>query len=378
MGTYKVLQNIEAEDKLFGPLTLKQFIFAAVGLVLGYMSFFVLTKGLPFLVIIFAPPAMFFLFLAFPWKQEQPTEVWMLAKLRFMFKPRKRIWDQVGIKELVTITVPKKEEKAYTDGLSQTEVKSRLKALADTIDSRGWALKNAAMNGYSMPTGPTMSSNGSDRLVDLPQTTPVPDIDIKPNADVLDTQNNPLAQHLGEMVTISEQQHREQLMQQMQQAAQSAQQPTAPRQEQAAEQPVNNPPLPQQALDAISAHTPPTTQTPLEPIADQQPQTPNMSTPVNPVLSTYNEEQQLLNQLHDRQAAQSASTSHLKNILPTNQSTPALASTQPPTDINTSTNTPNPAILEFAHNDDLSVETIERIGHKNDDQSNQEVVVNLH
>ncbi len=32
MATYKVLQDIEAEDKLLGPLTLKQFIFAVVTL----------------------------------------------------------------------------------------------------------------------------------------------------------------------------------------------------------------------------------------------------------------------------------------------------------------------------------------------------------
>jgi hypothetical protein len=82
-------------------------------------------------------PAFLFGFLAFPWRGEQPTEVWALAKVRFYVKPRKRIWNQTGIRDLVTITVPKQIERNYTNGLSQTEVRSRLKALAATIDSGG-------------------------------------------------------------------------------------------------------------------------------------------------------------------------------------------------------------------------------------------------
>ncbi len=46
MATYKVIQDIEAEDKFVGPLTLKQFIFACITVVLGYLSFLLLTKNL--------------------------------------------------------------------------------------------------------------------------------------------------------------------------------------------------------------------------------------------------------------------------------------------------------------------------------------------
>jgi hypothetical protein len=35
MATYKVIQDIEAEDKLVGPLSLKQFIFALIAIFLG-------------------------------------------------------------------------------------------------------------------------------------------------------------------------------------------------------------------------------------------------------------------------------------------------------------------------------------------------------
>ena len=181
MATYKVIQDIEAEDKFLGPLTLKQFVFGAIGIFFGYLSFFAVVRGFPVALIIFAPPMLLGLFLAIPWSKDQSTEVWVLAKLRFKLKPKKRVWDQSGMEELVTITAPKKEEKVLTDGLDQTEVKSRLKALAETIDSRGWAVKNAEIGG-----GAPVAT--SDRLVSLASLpTEVPAIDMNTIPDVMDS-----------------------------------------------------------------------------------------------------------------------------------------------------------------------------------------------
>src|ERR1039458_8866894 len=172
MATYKLIQNIEAEDKILGPLTLRQFIFALVATFFAYLCFISIVKHVFFLLILFLPPLLLTGFFAFPFGGDQPTEVWALAKLRFLFKPRKRIWDQSGVKELVTITVPKKVERVYTDGLSQTEVQSRLKALASTIDSRGWVTKNVNITNYA--PNPLIFAS-SDRLVDIsdiPVTVP--------------------------------------------------------------------------------------------------------------------------------------------------------------------------------------------------------------
>lgn len=142
MATYKVIQDIEAEDKFVGPLTLKQFVFAAVGVVFSYLCFFVAVRGVWFVAIPFAPVALFGFFMAIPWSKDQPTDVWVLAKIRFRFKPKIRMWDQTGKQELVTITAPKVEEKILTKDISETEVESRLRALADTMNTRGWAVKH--------------------------------------------------------------------------------------------------------------------------------------------------------------------------------------------------------------------------------------------
>ncbi len=216
MATYKVIQDIEAEDKFVGPLTLKQFIFAAITVVSGYVSFLFISKHVWFLALPLLPVIFVGGFLAFPWGRDQPTETWLLAKIRFFFKPRLRIWDQDGVEELVTITAPKKVEEVLSDNLSQTEVKSRLRALADTIDSRGWVVKNVNVNMFADPSYAT-SVTDSDRLVgvsSLPQA--VPAVDIRADEDILDENNNPKAQKLEQMITTSEKEHRQEMMGKMQ------------------------------------------------------------------------------------------------------------------------------------------------------------------
>src|SRR5437868_2196661 len=104
------MQDIEAEDKLVGNLTFRQFIYALIAALFIYINFLCIANGAAFLVVSFGPPALFLGFFAFPLGRDQPTEVSALAKIRFYFKPRRRIWDQSGEKKLVTVTAPKRAE----------------------------------------------------------------------------------------------------------------------------------------------------------------------------------------------------------------------------------------------------------------------------
>jgi hypothetical protein len=235
MSQYKVLQDVEAEDKLLGPLTLRQFVYAGIAAISLYLCYFTTTRGLGFAVIFFLPIALVTGFFAFPWGKDQPTEVWALAKIRFMIKPRRRIWDQSGVKELVTVTAPKQMNMDYTNGLTQNEVKSRLRSLADTIDSRGWAIKNSNLNLYA-EQALVMNEPSSDRLV-LPNSMPqqVSNVDVQAADDILDEKNNPRAQRVDEMITTSTKAHRQKIMdnlkkspEQLQAELQAAQPPTPP------------------------------------------------------------------------------------------------------------------------------------------------------
>lgn len=205
MATYKVIQDIEAEDKLLGPLTLKQFIFAGIASGFAFVAFLVVSKTqIIYLAIPFLPFIGAFGILAAPLSKDQPTDLWLAARIRFFLKPRKRIWDQSGLKELVTITVPKKEIKQFTDNLSQHEVKSRLSALANTLDSRGWAVKNVAINMYANPSFAYAYDGGEQRLLD-PSSLPtaVSEIDLTNTEDILDSKSNSTAQHFEELIQES-------------------------------------------------------------------------------------------------------------------------------------------------------------------------------
>ena len=202
MAQYKVLQDIEAEDKLLGPLSLRQFIYAAITIALGFVAFRLFMTPAWFLGFVFVPPALFFGLLAAPLGGQQSSEIWLLAKIRFFLKPRRRIWDQSGIQQLVTITAPKKVEKQLTKGYSEDEVRSRLRTLSTTLDTRGWAVKNATANAYAQ------SMTGSDRLLDI-AAQDAPTVYVEPTADMLDPSTNPRAQAMDQMINKSAQEHRQ-------------------------------------------------------------------------------------------------------------------------------------------------------------------------
>jgi hypothetical protein len=146
-------------------------------------------------------PMLLFGVLASPLGGDQPTEVWLLSHVRFFLKPRKRLWNQSGIQHLVTITAPKRLERQLTKNLTQTEVNSRLQALATTLDSRGWAVKNVNVNLGTAPGYLQGATDGSDRLVDASSLSEdTQPIDIHASDDILDEQNNPTAQKFAQLM----------------------------------------------------------------------------------------------------------------------------------------------------------------------------------
>lgn len=381
MAQYKVLQDIEAEDKLVGPFTLRQFIYAAVTLVCLYLCFIGLTKHAVFIIPVFFPVALVTGFFAFPWSREQPTEIWALAKIRFLFKPRRRIWNQSGIKELVTVTAPRKVEQNYTNGLSQTEVKSRLRALADTIDSRGWAIKNVDVNLYAHPLEMPVGT-ASDRLVDLdnlPQE--VTTVDVRASDDMLDDQNT-VAQQFDQMIAQSTQAHRQQLIQQLNQAqAQAAAQPAPAPAAQPSTPPAAQASAPsndywflsqQPAMAATRSQivTPGTTEDAL----------PSSTAPAEPTAA----EKALAEKLRQQNNSQGISYAHLRTLQPLDPKHRTAPLPEPQSTQQTAANpatsamppAPDPAIIALASNNDLNVATIARQANKQEPPD--EVVISLH
>lgn len=368
MATYKVIQDIEAEDHILGPLSLRQFIFAIIAVLCFYFCYLVLSKHVGFLVIIFLPPGLFTAFFAFPFGKDQPTEVWALAKLRFLFKPRRRIWDQSGAKDLVSVTAPKKVEENRTNGLSQTEVKSRLSALANTIDSRGWAIKNINVNLYSQP-GVLPTGNDSDRLIDvssMPQE--VPNYDVQAADDILDAQSNPIAQQFDQMITASSQAHRQQLVNMLNQPA-AAQPTTAASNAPAADYWFMNQPVAQSQLPKNQAVF--TKSQMVVPGSDDAQQV-----AVQAAEPTADEEA-LAERIKEQHEQPEVAYAHMKTIQPIDyqQTQAAAVAATPPQPQPTS-----PELLQLATNNDLNVATIARQANKSEhpDDESGEVVIALH
>jgi hypothetical protein len=398
MATYKLIQDIEAEDKILGPLTLKQFIFALITAFFGYISFLCVSNHVPFLLVLFLPPTLAAGFFAVPFGKDQPTEIWALAKIRFYFKPRKRIWDQSGVKELVTITVPKKVERILTNGLSQNEVQSRLKTLASTIDSRGWATKNVNVNLYAHPSANNTAT--SDRLVNmssLPQE--VPDYAVQASDDMLDETNNAVAHQFDNMITASAKTRRQQLIDELNKMGPDEAPATQTvRVDQSAVAPNDYWFLHQPALSSL----PPTQSI----FTNTQVVQPGTGDPGVPARAETADEAALAAQFKARNAAPTISYAHLRTIQPLG-STPTqppavraqapIATSKAPVTAATTITQPvaapqqqpqepsapryDPAILSLANNNDLNVATLAREAYKainHEDPPEDEVVITLH
>lgn len=338
MAVYKVPQDVEADDKLLGPFSFRQFIYLVIVAIAGGLAFFLFQLFTP-LVILPIPVMIFFGALALPLKKDQPMETYLAAVVSFYLKPRRRTWDPDGMQYLVEIVAPKTPEIQRTKDLSQDEASRRLSYLAQIADTQGWAVRGVA--------APTQNTSMNDDLYFEAQQVP----------DILDESSN-LGRNLDDRLTQADQQRRQDIISHM-----NNPQPTPQPQPIAAPAP--------QATAAQSAYQyqqPPTpAQTPIPqpqvaPVAPQQiaPNQPDPTVVYNPYPTAI----------------------HQSSIQPlSEQSAPQPVVTTLDTPESTSEKPVSPGIINLANNNDLSIETIaheaKRIQQKEADMS-EEVVISLH
>ncbi len=112
MAEYKVAQDVEADDKLIGPFSFRQFIYLIVvagasAIAWGLAQVFVPLAILPL------PVILLFGALALPLRKDQPMEIYLAAIVSFHLKPRNRIWSPDGISSLIEIVAPEEIEVLY-------------------------------------------------------------------------------------------------------------------------------------------------------------------------------------------------------------------------------------------------------------------------
>ncbi len=187
MGQYKVPQNVEAEDKIIGPLTLKQFIYCLIGVAWFGLCFALLRSVMPLMIAVAAPVTLIFLLLGLYQKDGQNFEQLLIALTSFLAQPRRRVWEKEQVAETFHIE-PTKMVAVEQSQRNPAEIRSELDRLASLVDARGH--------------NPIHDRTAGDRLVApqpvIPQKGHVAEpVDM---TDMMDLQNSPLAQNLSQLL----------------------------------------------------------------------------------------------------------------------------------------------------------------------------------
>ena len=130
---FQVPQFIEIEDKIFGPLTFKQFIFTAGGAGAAYLVYAYLSKIVGFLAWGLAVPVFLFaLGLAFYRINERPFIVTVEAAFRFFIKSKLYRWKK-DLKSARALTVAAGENAPVGSEIPRL-TESKLSDLAWSLD----------------------------------------------------------------------------------------------------------------------------------------------------------------------------------------------------------------------------------------------------
>ncbi len=329
MAVYKVPQDVEAEDKLIGPFSFRQFIYLIVAVISIALGWGLAQLFIP-LAIIPLPIIILFGALALPLRKDQPMEIYLTAVVSFYLKPRKRLWQPDGIQSLVEITAPKVEEVHRTKDLSQNEAQQRLSYLADIVDTEGWAVR-----GVGMPLPNSAMQN--DAYFEAQQAE-----------DILDDAGG-VAQSFDSMINQTDARHRQEIVERMRQ-----------------------PPSQPQIKSSVPAITDPYTV--LAPATVGQ-EVPTSQLTFDPYPNSIH--QSVINPLGAQPVASTLPPS--PQALPTVTPSHTTVTANPPA--TTSEEVVSPGIINLANNSDLSIETIaheaNRIHQKEERLPEDEVVISL-
>lgn len=351
MATYKVPQDVEADDKLIGPFSFRQFIYLivvamAIALAWGLAQLFVGLAIIPLPVIIF------FGALALPLRKDQPMEIYMAAMVSFYLKPRQRMWDPEGIETFIEITAPKVVEVQRTKDLSQSEAAQRLNYLANIVDTQGWAIR-----GVSGATGTAMNNDVY--------------LEAQGAEDVLDT-NTSVAHSFDQMMSQSTERMKEEARQRMMQATMPAPapapvvQPVAPVAPGQPAQPAVDPLLAQMSQQMGTA---------------QGQADPNAPAPhFNPYPTFHQSVIQPLNDAAHQAQSDIETPPAPAPVVPTPQPASEPVAQKEEKEPSTSDSALTAGIMNLANNPDLSIETIAHEANrlkKKAEEASDEVVISL-
>jgi len=137
---YKVPQNIDLEDKIIGPFTMKQFIYLLVAgfIVYGWWNYLSksYTDFTPAFLLVGIPVGLLGAAFALVKINDRPFELFVLSILKFIFAPKQRIWQKGYTPENVIVLDKEDQEKVETivkDKRSLDDLARGLEIQSDTM-----------------------------------------------------------------------------------------------------------------------------------------------------------------------------------------------------------------------------------------------------
>ncbi len=140
MLQYKIPQNVGIEDKIVGPLSLRQLLILAAGCGISYLLFAVLNKIYELNVLeyaVIALPALASAAAALIRINDMSFTRFLLTLMEFSIKPRRRMWDHRAVAPLVLVTM-EEEKPEKTEAAAPAKKPVNLEALSRVLDSGGF------------------------------------------------------------------------------------------------------------------------------------------------------------------------------------------------------------------------------------------------
>ncbi len=133
---YKVPQHIEMEDKIIGPLTMKQFVYLLVGGMIAYAT--IKTYNTALIIFVGIPIAILALCLAFIKVQDRPFSNFLFSLALYITKPKQRIWRKdwkiAGMDAPIVQKSPEIKKEIHEE---KHVGKSQLQKLSYILDTKG-------------------------------------------------------------------------------------------------------------------------------------------------------------------------------------------------------------------------------------------------
>ncbi|PIS07423.1 hypothetical protein COT78_03735 [Candidatus Berkelbacteria bacterium CG10_big_fil_rev_8_21_14_0_10_43_13] len=133
---FKVPQNIDIQDKILGPLTMLQFIYAVIGFGICYIASNALPT--PFSYVVIVPVALFVFCLDFIKVNERPFTDFIKSAIVYMTSPRQRFWvegDDSDFNIEIYQAVKQDQNTFQNKNISEKEIRKMAQSL-DTTDNK--------------------------------------------------------------------------------------------------------------------------------------------------------------------------------------------------------------------------------------------------